>query len=94
MLKEHLGKASQLLGAMGNDAPLRILCRLAEGEIAVGTLASDVGLSQFALSQHLSKFRSLGLVHTRRESQTIFYSCDHVAIMTILDALESIFCER
>ena len=46
--------ASDFLSAMANPKRLLILKVLVEGEIAVGTLANQVGLSQSALSQHLS----------------------------------------
>lgn len=73
-LSEHSIAAADLLSAMANPKRLMILCTLVDTEVPVGVLASQVGLSQSALSQHLSKLRAQRLVKTRRDAQTIYYS--------------------
>jgi ArsR family transcriptional regulator, virulence genes transcriptional regulator len=83
--------AAALLSALANPKRLLILCNLVQGEIAVGVLANKVGLSQSALSQHLSKLRALKLVDTRRDAQTIYYSSASPEVKTILMTLENIF---
>lgn len=85
--------ATNLLSAMANPKRLLILKVLVAGEITVGALARKVGLSQSALSQHLSKLRAQNLVSTRRDAQTIYYSSKSGAVMTILEALGSIYGE-
>ena len=57
-LADHTNVAAALLSAMANPKRLLILCSLVKGEVAVGVLATQVGLSQSALSQHLSKLRA------------------------------------
>ncbi|MCR6500303.1 metalloregulator ArsR/SmtB family transcription factor [Shinella sp. CPCC 101442] len=83
--------ASDFLSAMANPKRLLILKVLVEGEIAVGALATHVGLSQSALSQHLSKLRAQNLVTTRRDAQTIYYSSKSDAVLIVLDALDRIY---
>lgn len=83
--------ASEFLSAMANPKRLLILKVLVGGEIAVGALAHQVGLSQSALSQHLSKLRAQNLVTTRRDAQTIYYSSKSEAVMIVLDALSRIY---
>ena len=83
--------ASDFLSAMANPKRLLILRVLVEGEIAVGALANQVGLSQSALSQHLSKLRAQNLVTTRRDAQTIYYSSKSDAVITMLEALDRIY---
>ena len=93
-LKDNAGEAADFLSLLANDKRLLILCELlAAQEMSVGNLANAVGLSQSALSQHLSKLRAEGLVDTRRESQTIFYklSSDERVIQT-LSLLKKLFC--
>lgn len=85
--------ATNFLSAVANPKRLLILKVLVGGEIAVGALAQKVGLSQSALSQHLSKLRAQNLVSTRRDAQTIYYSSKSDAVLTILDAIDSIFSE-
>jgi DNA-binding transcriptional ArsR family regulator len=67
------------------------MCELLEGELAVGTIATRVGLSQSALSQHLARLRALGLVNTRRDKQTIYYSCTSRDVRRLFEALDCIF---
>lgn len=92
-LSEHSGPAAALLSAMANPKRLMILCNLVNGEVPVGVLANQVGLSQSALSQHLSKLRAQKLVKTRRDAQTIYYSSNSAQVITLLSALESIYGE-
>ena len=87
------GEAVALLKAMSNQSRLLVLCHLAEsGELSVGALVGRVGLSQSALSQHLARLREEGLVATRKEAQTVFYSvCDPRADQ-LLALLHDLFC--
>lgn len=84
--------AASLLSAMSNTKRLMIICNLLEGEIAVGSLAQRVDLSQSALSQHLSKLRARNLVRTRRDAQTIYYSIASEEVLKIMETLHTIYC--
>lgn len=91
-LSDQTNAAAGLLSAMANPKRLMILCSLVKGEVPVGVLATQVGLSQSALSQHLSKLRAQKLVKTRRDAQTIYYSSTSESVMKVLDTLEEIYC--
>lgn len=93
-LSEQSTAAAGLLAAMANPKRLMILCSLVEGVVPVGVLATQVGLSQSALSQHLSKLRAQRLVKTRRDAQTIYYSSTSESVKKILSTLEGIYCEQ
>ncbi|MDP9838656.1 DNA-binding transcriptional ArsR family regulator [Neorhizobium huautlense] len=84
-------QASSLLGVMANEKRLHILDVLRQHETSVGSLAVQVGLSQSALSQHLGKLRGARLVTTRRDAQTIFYSCKSPRVRLLLKALYEIY---
>jgi ArsR family transcriptional regulator, virulence genes transcriptional regulator len=84
--------AAEFLKAIANDCRLMILCELLNGERSVGELALVVGLSQSALSQHLAKLRRLGLVRTRRQSQTIHYALGDPGVAAVIGALYDRFC--
>lgn len=90
---EQAGEAVALLKAMASEPRLLVLCHLAEsGEMQVRALAKRIGLSQSALSQHLSKLREEGLVSTRKEAQAVFYRvCDPKAGQ-LLALLHDLFC--
>jgi len=93
VLEQNLRQASALLKAMANDRRLLILCYLAKGEKSVGTLEDLVGLSQSAISQHLARLRRDGLVTTRRNAQTIYYSLGSDQVVAIMTALCDLYCE-
>jgi len=91
-MKANAARASRLLKAIGNERRLLILCYLTQGERSVGELERLVGLSQSALSQHLSRLRADNLVATRRQAQTIFYSLAGEEVPVIMRALHDLFC--
>ena len=86
-----LSSASRLLRSMSNDRRLRILLLLRSREMAVGEIAEQVELSQSALSQHLAILRTDGLVNTRRQAQSIFYSLASDKALTLLESVEQLF---
>ena len=88
----HAADAAGLMKALGNESRLMILCVLAEGERSVGDLNTVVPLSQSALSQQLARLRQQGLVKTRRESQTIYYSLAEGPADRVINLLHDIYC--
>ncbi len=92
MFESKADDAAVLLKAMSNPHRLIILCRLGASEASVGELLVDSGLSQSALSQHLAVLRQKGLVETRREAQTIYYTLADPAVRQIIETLMKIFC--
>ena len=74
---EH-SKLTRVLKAMSNLRRMQILSELADGrERSVSEIEKLMPeLSQSALSQHLARLRAAGMVKTRRESQTIYYTID------------------
>ncbi len=91
-LRESARQASELLKALSNEHRLMILCNLLDGERNVGELQALIGLSQSALSQHLARLRQDGLVSTRREAQTIYYSPRGEAARRIIAVLYELYC--
>ncbi|RTL72832.1 MAG: transcriptional regulator [Hyphomicrobiales bacterium] len=86
-------QAAELLALLANPNRLRILCELLDGERSVSALEPVVGLSQSALSQHLAKLREGGIVTTRREAQTIYYSIADTRTERVMAVLADIFCK-
>jgi len=91
-MREHACDAARLMKALAHETRLMVLCTLSEGELSVGQLNEAVGMSQSALSQHLSVLRRDGLVDTRRESQTIYYSLAEGPANRIIHTLHDIYC--
>lgn len=87
------GEVAAILKAVANERRLMLLCKLVEwGEGNVGALALAVGLSQSALSQHLTVLREQGIVASRRESQTLWYRIADPRIEALFATLHGLFC--
>ncbi|GAA0786038.1 transcriptional regulator, ArsR family [Marinobacterium sediminicola] len=93
LMKQNAAAAAKLMRVLGNDSRLLILCYLDGKELSVSELNRCLDLSQSALSQHLAVLRRDGLVRTRRESQTIFYSLNGDTAITIIRTLHELFCD-
>lgn len=91
-MQAHAGEAAKLLKALANERRLQILCLLAGGERSVGEVNQMLDLSQSALSQHLAVLRKEGLVGTRREAQTIYYSLVPGPAAKVMTTLYGIYC--
>lgn len=91
-MQEHAQAAANLLKALANENRLMILCTLISNEMSVGELNARVPLSQSALSQHLASLREAGLVVTRKEAQTVYYSLQGDEAQKIIAVLQSIYC--
>ncbi len=91
-LEPKMIEAAQLMEMLSVPVRLKILCSLLEGENSVLNLAETAGLSQPAMSHHLKKLRDTGLVQTRRDAQTIYYSLKGREVEAILEALHELYC--
>lgn len=89
-IENNIQRAANILKALSNERRLKIVCCLYEGEKSVGELERLVGLSQSALSQHLSRLRRDGIVSTRRAAQTIYYSLNTSVTDIMLSSLHDI----
>lgn len=92
LMRDNVSQASQLLKALANENRLLILCYLDGKELSVSELNAHLDLSQSALSQHLAILRRDGLVNTRRESQTIYYSLSGDTASRIIHTLHELYC--
>ncbi|MBY9067473.1 metalloregulator ArsR/SmtB family transcription factor [Hyphomonas sp. WL0036] len=87
VVTERVHEAAAVLKAMASETRLKIMCALSEGEQPVNQLAEMTGQSQSAVSQHLAKLRSAGLVESRRDAQTIYYRCKQGIAQSLIDTL-------
>ncbi|WP_413111053.1 ArsR/SmtB family transcription factor [Thaumasiovibrio sp. DFM-14] len=91
-MQENAPQAVMLLKAMANERRLFILCYLLEQELSVGDMCDKLQLSQSALSQHLAWLRRDGLVTTRKESQTVYYSLKSDEVREMIQLLQKMYC--
>ena len=85
-------QATDLLKALANRHRLLIICQLVEGERSVGYLAERLGLRDSTVSQHLALLRKDGLVSSRRDAQTVYYSVASTPARQVLAALYRVYC--
>ena len=91
-LKANAKIAATMMMSMANESRLLILCNLEGKELSVTELNDHLALSQSALSQHLAVLRKSGLVVTRRESQTIYYSLSDGRSSKVIKTLHELYC--
>lgn len=81
------GTTASALNLAGNETRLKILYLLhAEHNLCVCDLSDVLGMSISAVSQHLRKMKDGGIIHDRKEGQTVFYSIalgfsDQIAVL-------------
>lgn len=85
-------KASDFLKALAHENRLLILCLLSERERSVSDLEELLSLSQPAVSQQLARLRLDGLVETRRDGRTVYYSLADEATKRFIGAIYNKFC--
>ncbi|NBH09765.1 metalloregulator ArsR/SmtB family transcription factor [Amycolatopsis sp. SID8362] len=72
---------AEFFKTLGHPARIRVLELLSEREHAVAEMLPEVGIEPANLSQQLAVLRRAGLVATRKEGSTVYYSLNtpHVA---------------
>jgi len=88
--EEQLRLTAEMFRMLADPTRVGILWALTGGERSVTELASAVNRPAASTSQHLQKLRLSGMVSTRREGTTVYYSCisDHVARL-VTDAVHN-----
>ena len=89
--EEKLFNMAELFKAFADSTRIKILYLLFEEEHCVGDIASDVGVSQSAISHQLKLLKQIKLVKSRREGKTIYYALADDHVKTIINcAIEHI----
>lgn len=84
--------AAAFLKTLAHEGRLMILCHLGGGEKSVGELEELLGIRQAAVSQMLARLREEGLVITRRDGKTIYYSLANDNTSQVIELLYNMFC--
>jgi DNA-binding transcriptional ArsR family regulator len=77
------------LDALGDPTRRKLFERLRGGPRSVGELVTDSGISQPAVSQHLSVLRAAGLVSSRKAGQRRIYAIDPTGLAELRAYIES-----
>ena len=82
LIKENtFAHLADLFSALSDPTRLRIISVLLEGELNVGDIASQLGMTESAVSHQLRGLRQLHLVRSRKDGRQVYYAVDdgHVA---------------
>lgn len=85
---------AQMCQVFTSPKRLEILNLLRDRELSVGKLVELAKMRQANLSQHLSILREKGIVMTRREGTTIYYSLSNPKIIKAFDIIKEILFEK
>ena len=77
LLKENTSAhLADLFSALSDPSRLRIISVLLEGEMNVGEIASQLEMSESAVSHQLRGLRQLRLVRSRKDGRQVYYALD------------------
>ena len=93
-MRTAANEATAVFSVLANENRLLLLCQLSKGEKCVSELEELLDLHQPTLSQQLGVLRSEGLVETRRDGKRIFYSIADTRVLTLLNALYTLYCPQ
>lgn len=85
-------EAADFLKALAHESRLLLLCLLCERERSVGELETILALRQATVSQQLARLRLEGLVKTRREGKTVYYSLADEGARRVIAVVYDLFC--
>lgn len=79
--EEKASQLAELFRSLSDPSRIRLISVMAKGEINVGSLAQQVGISESSASHHLRGLRQMRLVRARKEGRQVYYRLDdeHVA---------------
>lgn len=83
-----LDPAAALFRSLGDPIRLRIVKRMADGEVRVSDLTRELGLPQSTVSMHVACLRDCGLVGGRSQGRSVYYSLSHPELMDMLAQTE------
>ena len=78
---------AQFCKTLADANRLLIIAELVSGEKSVSDLANSLGLHQSNVSKHLALMRERGLVDTRRDGASIYYSLSDPRIFKAIELL-------
>lgn len=79
-----------ILKALGHPSRMFIIEKLSEEDHCVCELTDMIGADTSTVSKHLSVLKNAGLVTTRKEGTTVYYSLACTCIMEFIGCIENV----
>jgi DNA-binding transcriptional ArsR family regulator len=93
-IRQLFQQQASICKTLADSKRLMILHELRDGEKSVGQIVSALGLPQANVSQHLVILRERGVVSTRREGTTIYYSLTNPKIGQACDLVREVLADQ
>ena len=91
-LTDVAADATDFLKTFAHEERLQILCHLVPGEKSVTELEQSLSSRQPAVSQQLARLRFVGMVVSRREGKSIYYSLADDRARRLIELVYEMFC--
>jgi ArsR family transcriptional regulator len=86
----QIEKLAELFKVLGDPTRLKMIAILHHRECCVCEFVPLFNISQPAVSKHLSRLKSVGLVKERRKGQWVYYSLNRETMQAIGQALNQL----
>ena len=84
-IEQEAVKMADLFGILANPYRVQILQVLGSGELNVGQILEQIAITPTALSNHLTKLKSNGVVGCRSEHRHLFYHISDKRVIELPD---------
>ncbi|NLO81107.1 MAG: winged helix-turn-helix transcriptional regulator [Xanthomonadaceae bacterium] len=88
---DDIQPAARALKALAHPLRLHILCVLADSEVNVQEIVSEVGTSQSNISQHLAILREKGIITARKDANRVYYRVQDKRILNLIGMMRDVF---
>jgi ArsR family transcriptional regulator len=85
---------ADFLKALAHPVRLQIIERLKNKEASVGEMVKELGVEQSGLSKHLAILRQAGILTSRQEKVTVYYSVRDKDIFHVLRPIAEILRKK
>jgi DNA-binding transcriptional ArsR family regulator len=92
MMASRCDEVSQVLKSLSHPIRLKVLCALIDREKTVGELVEFGGISQSAMSQFLIRLKNEGVLSSRKEGTSVYYTLSDERLKKLIHSIKEIFC--
>lgn len=92
-MEEKAKQVAELLKLLSNEHRLLILCALMDGTLTAGEIHRHVpGITFSALSQHLNRLRTAGILDSEKQGMNVRYWIRDQRIFPLMEAIKKQYC--
>jgi DNA-binding transcriptional ArsR family regulator len=77
-------RVAELFNALSDPSRVRIIIALLPGEMNVGDIAAEVGMSSSAVSHQLRTLRQIRVVRTSKQGREVYYTLDDEHVIELV----------